>query len=283
MGGGLHAVVIPLFGGDGLSPELEAYLGDLVTAGLLVVLVDNNSEGALSPVRVPPGCHWVANHNRGGIAGGLNRGIVWAREAGARVLTLLDQDSRIAADQVSRLREPLERHPERRLVVGPGIWDTQRSQRHGRWRPTANGLDSTRLLISSGTTFRSGDWPELGTMHEELWIDFVDHAWCFRAQARGFALAQYPAVMLRQQFGSLHPHPLCRSMGMQLYSPERHYYSLRNLRWLCQQPSVPLDLKIKEVLKMLFKPWLWLLFEPDRGANLRAIVRGLRAPLPGPY
>jgi rhamnosyltransferase len=167
--------------------------------------------------------------------------------------------------------------------VGPGIWDVQRRQRHGRWRRSADGLDSTRLLISSGTTFRSDDWPELGTMHEDLWIDFVDHAWCFRAQVRGFFLVQHPAVKLYQQFGSVHPYSLCRWLGMQFYSPERHYFALRNLRWLCRQPFVPLDLKSKEVLKMLLKPWLWLLFEPDRCANLKAIVRGLKAPLPGPY
>jgi non-ribosomal peptide synthetase component F len=46
---------------------------------------------------------------------------------------------------------------------------------------------------------------------------------------------------------------------------------------------VPLDLKLKELLKMLFKPWLWLLLEPKREANLKAIVRGLLAPLPGRY
>jgi rhamnosyltransferase len=278
-----HAVVIPLFGADSCSAELQAYLSDLLAAGLAVVLVDNNPQPVLQGDLVPAGCQGLVNHNRGGIAGGLNRGIERALQLGARFLTLLDQDSRIAADQVARLREPLERQPPQRLVVGPSIWDAQRRERHGRWHPREDGLDATRLLISSGTTFRSEDWPELGRLHEDLCIDFVDHAWCFRAQARGFALVQHPAVRLHQQFGAVHPHPLCRRLGMQLYSPERHYTALRNLRWLCRQPSVPLDLKGKEVLKMAMKPWLWLLFEPDRRANLQAIVRGLRAPLPGPY
>ncbi len=31
---------------------------------------------------------------------------------------------------------------------------------------------------------------------------------------------------------------------------------------------------------MLFKPWLWLLCEPQRRANLGAIRRGLCDPLP---
>jgi hypothetical protein len=39
-------------------------------------------------------------------------------------------------------------------------------------------------------------------------------------------------------------------------------------------------LKIKEVAKMLLKPWLWLLLEPQRRANARAIIRALLDPLP---
>jgi hypothetical protein len=70
---------------------------------------------------------------------------------------------------------------------------------------------------------------------------------------------------------------------MQLYSPERHFYGLRNLRWLCLQPYIPLDLKIKELLKILAKPWLWLVFEPRRLENLKAIIAGLFCPLPSKY
>jgi hypothetical protein len=55
------------------------------------------------------------------------------------------------------------------------------------------------------------------------------------------------------------------------------------LRWLCLQAYVPLDLKVKEVLKMLVKPWLWLLFEPKRRENFKAIWSALVAPLPDNY
>ncbi len=70
-------------------------------------------------------------------------------------------------------------------------------------------------------------------------------------------------------------------LGMELYSPIRHFYAIRNLRWLCLQPFVPLDLKIKELVKMAIKPWLWILFEPQRLANLRAVLGALTAPLLG--
>ena len=256
------------------------YLKDLTDLGMFVVLVDNNPQPLISPVNPSGNCELVFNGNRGGIAGGINRGIECALAAGCTWITLLDQDSRIEAGQILLLAKALDAYPGQKLVVGPSIWDEQRQKRHGRWRASVDGFDATRLLISSGTTFRSLDWPRLGAMHEGLFIDFVDHAWCFRAQARGFQLLQHPLVTLRQQFGAEHPNEFCRWLGMQLYSPERHYYGLRNMRWLCLQPYIPLDLKIKELLKMLVKPWLWLAFEPRRIENLQAIVAGLFASLP---
>ena len=263
---------------------LVDYLHSLVRAGLCVVLVDNNPQ----PLHGQSGmaCEWeiLYNFNRGGIAGGLNYGINHVQQLGCKWITLLDQDSRIPSDQICRLLEPWQAFSlNSQLVVGPSIWDEQRQTRHGRWQASTTAFEKTRLLISSGTTFRSSDWGLLGSLHEDLFIDFVDHAWCFRAQARGFQLLQHAEVILRQQFGVEHPNRLCRRLGLQLYSPERHFYGLRNLRWLCLQPYIPLDLKIKELTKMLIKPWLWLLFEPRRLANLKAIVRGFLAPLPRQY
>jgi rhamnosyltransferase len=225
----------------------------------------------------------VGNRNRGGLAGGFNAGIDRACGAGAAWITLLDQDSDLAPEAFERLRQPLQHWPHRRLMVGPVVRDLDSDAVQGRSSAWEEGYLRTRLLISAGTTFRASDWPILGPFHEGLFIDFLDHAWCFRAGTRGFTLLQDPRVVLDQRFGGFHPHPLCRWLGMHLYSPLRHYYGLRNLRWLCLQPEVPLDLKIKEVTKMLVKPWLWLLCEPGRLANLRSIWAGLTAPLPGPH
>ena len=276
-----HAVVIPLYGE--LTPDLVDYLLELENHDFLTVLVDNNLENTGAPAKRLKPIQVVVNRNRGGVAGGFNRGIDWAQRAGASWITLLDQDSRIPIDQICRLKEPWEAYPQRRMVVGPSIWDAQRQVHHGRRQRSQQVFQQIRLLISSGTTFRSSDWHDLGVLHEGLCIDFVDHAWCFRAQVRGFEFVQHAEIMLKQQFGALHPNGLCRWMGLQLYSPKRHFYGLRNLRWLCLQPYVPLDLRFKELLKMLVKPWLWLLFEPQRLENFNAIWAGLVAPLPGKY
>jgi rhamnosyltransferase len=280
-----HVLIIPLFGTcpGGLAQRLHAFL----QTGLGVVLIQNDPRldvpswpESLDGLKTDPRIHCLVNRNRGGVAGGFNRGIAWAVDAGATWITLLDQDSDLRAEDLLRLREPWQVCRDQRLMVGPVIWDGRRQQRHGR-RPVEvmEGFWRTRLLISSGTTFRAVDWQQIGPMNEWLVVDFVDHAWSFQAQERGFLLVQHPDVQLLQCFGKLHPNGLCRAFGMELYSPMRHYYSLRNLRWLLRQESVPLDLRLKELVKMLFKPWLWLFFEPKRSENLVSISRALFARL----
>jgi rhamnosyltransferase len=283
-----HAVVIPLYGD--LPLDLTSWVASLLAEGFLVVLVDNNldlrADGHDPLVHLQysepleSGLHLVHNHNQGGVAGGFNRGIEKALVLGAQWVTLLDQDSRLEPPVLKRLLDPWQQGATR-LLVGPMIWDGRRGQHHGKQlRVNAQHCWSTRLLISSGTTFSAADWPSLGQMFEWMTVDFVDHSWCFRAQARGFQLVQHPGVTLIQHFGKAHPNFFCRSLGMELYSPRRHFYQLRNLRWLLLQSFVPLDLRCKELFKMLVKPWLWLLCEPRKLQNLRAVLSALQAALP---
>lgn len=279
-----HAVVVPLFGT--LAVDFGSFLDALRSSGLFVVLVDNNPNSAKVSDELPCDCY-IGNANRGGIAGAFNRGVEAAIKRNARWVTLLDQDSRLSPSAVHQLRLAWDHNPEARFVVGPTIWDRARDAVHEQphalvstWKLAGGPWGSTRLLISSGTTFATCHWAHLGSFCEGLFIDFVDHAWSFRAQARGFQLLQHRNVFLEQVFGESHPNLLCRCVGMQLYSPMRHYYGLRNLRWLLRQSFIPLDLRVKELVKMLFKPWFWLLFESRRAENLRLIIRALSDPLP---
>lgn len=280
--------MIPLYGD--LPGDFNDWVESLLQAGFLVVLVQNNcgqkAELPFNLVRrvkqAESALHLLYNHNRGGVAGGFNRGVEHTIREGAEWVTLLDQDSRLVPSSLKRLVEPWL-HCKTGLLVGPVIWDGRRGRGHGKAPTTTiNSCFVTRLLISSGTTMRTADWAQLGPMFEWLVVDFVDHSWCFRAQARGFRLLQHPDVKLLQHFGKKHPNPICRFLGMELYSPMRHFYQLRNLRWLLFQAEVPMDLRCKELIKMLLKPWLWVLFEDKRAENLRAILMALQAPLPVP-
>ena len=265
------AVVVALYG---RSPEeLPARLQAFEQAGLLVVAVNNN------PVAHPGGAATSSliqldNHNSGGLAGGLNRGVAEALRLGCRTVTLLDQDSDLSADGVLALQQAVLQCGDR--VVGPAIWDLERE----RWHTQAG---HPRMLITSGTTFSAAAWQRIGPYRDWMEIDFIDHEWCSRARRCGLRLEVVDSVRLDQQFGERHPNPLAHRLGLQLYSPYRRAVALRNLRWLVRQSHVPLDIRLKECVKMLLKPWCWLALEPARRRTARSLRAGLSAPLGEPF
>ena len=267
------AVVIALYGHmpRGLGDRLQ----DFHSAGLLVVVVNNNTE--VNPTCTSSDLFWLENGNNGGLAGGLNRGVAHALQCGCELITLLDQDSELSAITVSALQLRVEQQPN--LIVGPAIWDVERQ----RWHTPPQG--QPRLLITSGTTFNAGTWRLVGPYHDWMEIDYIDHEWCCRASRLGLRLQVLEAreLPLKQHFGQRHPNPLAHRLGIQLYSPYRRAVALRNLRWLVQQNHVPLDIRFKEVMKMMLKPWCWLALEPAPAITLRYLWAGLQAPLGKPF
>ena len=264
-----HALIIPLFGE--LQAQCLARLRTWVDQGFRVVVVNNNPlgfslNGVIATIVVP-------NHNCQGLAGGLNAGVDAAIADGADFITLLDQDSVISTDSLVSLAEACGPG----LVVGPRIIDEDRRSEH------TSSCESVRMMISSGTTFKQSVWTEIGPYLGWMEIDYIDHEWCFRARAFGFHLKVIADATLFQSFGNHHPNLLAHFLGLQLYSPYRRAIALRNLRWLVLQSFVPLDIRIKELIKMLVKPWVWLALEPNRRRSLFVLFLGLTSPLNKPF
>ena len=67
-------------------------------------------------------------------------------------------------------------------MVGPRIIDKERRVEHS----TAGG--GKRMMISSGTTFKSSTWQEIGPYKAWMEIDYIDHEWCSRARRNGIEL-----------------------------------------------------------------------------------------------
>ena len=264
-----HALVVPLFGE--LQAECLDRLKRWVEYGFWVVVVNNNPPG--SSLKGVEATSVVSNHNRHGLAGGLNAGVDLAIGEGADCITLLDQDSVISVDSLVSLAEACGP----KLVVGPRIIDKDRYTEHSCAR------SRVRMLISSGTTFQPSVWISAGPFEAWMEIDYIDHEWCSRARRIGFHFAVIEQSTLFQTFGSRHPNYFAHLLGLQLYTPYRRAISLRNLRWLLLQRFVPLDIRLKEFIKMLVKPWFWLLLEPNRCRCLAVVWLGLSAPLCKPF
>jgi len=167
-----HAIVMTLFGV--LPGNIQEKLEDFHKEGFLNIVVDNRTK--LTGEEISGGkelgkvAKVVSNKNQGLVAGALNKGIKHAIQLKADLITLLDQDSEIQGSQIRILGESLSSSASN-CLIGPKIIDIWRRNGDVKIMRRQFGLKPTRMLISSGTTFRSTDWPALGHMSEEMGID----------------------------------------------------------------------------------------------------------------
>jgi len=267
-----RALVVPIYQGQ---PRFDKdFLGYLASHNVKIIVVNNNQEydkystavrARLKNLGVE--VSWCENANRNLIAGAIHQGVARAQEIGCNIVTLLDQDSTISAMDVLKLQSIVAQRPK--LIAGPTIIDERReilTHRSSHKKP---------VVITSGCTFRIETWLDIGEYRLDFNIDYLDHEWSFRAQAAGYQTMIERNCRLYQQFGERHPNQIARVLGCELYPPMRHEYAIRNLKKMSVLSHVPLWWKGKEITKMTFKPIIWLATEPNKVANLRAILRGL--------
>jgi rhamnosyltransferase len=235
------------------------------------------------------GAQLIGDGSNVGLASGLNVSMLSLGPQGHALL--LDQDSVPAPDLVATLLRGFHApHGSRRPVVavGPAIVDELesrpeyftrlrllRNQRISSAADAATEFFDVDFLITSGTLVDLQRLPAAGLNDESLFIDCVDFDWSFAATAHGFALLATFSTTLSHRRGD----DLMRTPGgfpIRIHSPARLYYMHRNRVRLYTRSYVPLAWKVHDVGRLIVKAGLLMIFVPQRGARLRAILRGLR-------
>ena len=98
----------------------------------------------------------------------------------------------------------------------------------------------------------------MGYLDESLFIDGVDHEWCWRATSKGYVSGITSNVTLTHFVGQNE----FKIFGIQiiLSSPFRYYYQTRNWLWLMRRNYVPkrwkINTSIKRIIYPLFFPFI---------------------------
>jgi rhamnosyltransferase len=263
-----------------LAPQVDA-----------TVVVDNGSpEEIVSWLRAESALgkfHLEALGENLGVAAAQNRGINVACDLRAHYVTLFDHDSLPSPDMVPRLVTAAELKSAEGWKVGslgPRYVDPRqdnpppfiriRGLRLER-RACASPDDVVEVdyLISSGCLIPMSTLREVGTMREDLFIDYIDIEWGLRAKAKGF---QSFGVCGAEMFHSLGEEPISL-LGKKFpnHSPLRHYYHFRNAIHLYKEPWVPLNWKVVDAWKLLQKFGFYSLLGKPRADHLRMMSRGV--------
>ncbi|MEW9799715.1 glycosyltransferase family 2 protein [Alteromonas sp. CYL-A6] len=235
----------------------EAHIRGLVqaysNAGLPVVLVDNSP----APFNLTELTYsqYLHNPDNAGIARAQNQGIEALLSLGCRYVLILDQDSKLACSDIEKLASHfrvLESAGEPVAAIGPTVHcsfsDKLVVPKVNRHKAVSETLVNAKQLIASGMLLSAAAYSRIGGKEESLFIDGVDHEWCWRARHQGFSLFQAKDVVMPHRQGDARIR-LC-GVIFKVGAPVRLYYQVRNVLLLSRRGYVPTYWKVRNFLAL---------------------------------
>lgn len=266
------AVVVVLY--DPSADDLS-HLAKLEKWGAPVFVVANAiAEKQRAEIAESARLSMISNPRNLGLASALNQGLTAAFSARADFVLMLDQDSRPSPGMLDRLIAEavvLEGQDRRLACVCPVLCDRKAIRNRVGARPPDSGL---RTFATSGTMLTRRAWEVVGPMWEALFIDGIDHEWCFRARAKGFETALVANAVMEHDMGETAVNVLGRFRPIHR-SPFRHYFIVRNTLWLARKSYIPLRWRIKEVVKLIYRIPAYILLSNDRARSAGNIAGAL--------
>ncbi|MQA92158.1 MAG: glycosyltransferase [Gemmatimonas sp.] len=216
-----------------------------------------------------------------GIAAALNVGLREATAGGWRWLATFDQDSTPSNGFIAALLRAREmfQAPSRAAVVAPIYIDAATGELTSFRRP-GSGSGEVAIIestLTSGSLVDVEICGQLGGFRSDLFIDYVDFEFCFRAADAGFFVIEAAEARLYHNLGrTVRRRLLGRSVHVTNHSADRRYYIARNRLTLYRKYGrarpgwVGRDVSHfwREMVKIL-------LFEEDRGRKMTATIEGV--------
>jgi|APSaa5957512535_1039671.scaffolds.fasta_scaffold62849_2 rhamnosyltransferase len=203
-----------------------------------VYVIDN---GSLSPFHDRLSFDNVSFYSLGdnfGIGYAQNYGMNLALDLEPDFIMLSDQDTIYPKHYCSTMSDSLLSHSEA-CVVAP-LFEDARSKKVTEFFPEntyfltkfrpKSGYYYISQAIASGMFIRVSSLKEIGIMNEDLFIDWVDFEWCWRATFYGYRILLNSDVKVLHYLGD---STLDSPFGsLEMRSPLRHYYITRNAFFL---------------------------------------------------
>lgn len=222
-----------------------------------VMVVDNgSSDGSASAIpREFPAVELLALPENLRFAGGNNRGVRGALDAGADAVMLLNNDTEADPGLFERLLLALDQHPEvgaaapliyfaapsRRIWYAGGIlipWlgfaahRGLRSLDDGRYR----SVEQTGYLTGCCLVARREVWEKVGLLDERYFIYAEDADWCLRARHAGVRLVLVPTARLWHKVsassGASSPWKIYQRLRANATMFSRHAHGIGHVTWL---------------------------------------------------
>jgi rhamnosyltransferase len=258
--------------------EVVRTIESLAAAGLgVVVVVNSASDALLREIAAIHSASIINNHENIGLATALNLGIRHAFEVnGSDFVALFDQDSSPSVSMVADLTRELQTSTlEKVACIGPMLVDKKKQSAAYRSNNRQVSRARPRSIPTSGTVIPRDAFFAVGPMMDELFIDGIDHEWCFRASSKGYAVLVSGTTHMLHDMGDAGLN--CFGQYKPVHrAPIRHYYIVRNALFLARLEHLPLGWRIGELLKTIRRIAVYLAVSTNRKQTLRLVGHAIR-------
>ena len=210
---------------------------------LSTIVVDNGStDDSVMRIRTAyPHVEMIETGENLGFAEGNNVGLRWAMERGADFICVLNNDTEVASDFITRLAEEAESDPSIG-IVGPKMyffepsdmvfaagslveWDKGILNQRGIWQKESivgplysDHPEDVDFIIGCGVLIKRTMFERIGLLDPRYYLNYEDVDLCIRASLAGYRVRYTPRAILR--------HKVSASLGQG--SPRNTYYMTRN-------------------------------------------------------
>lgn len=244
-----------------------------------VVIVDN-SPTPHDFTKVIKHYHYIHLADNSGIAHAHNAGLLYLLKAGCEYAILLDQDSLIPSDMVFNLSSLLKasnKIKQNVVAIGPRIRcsfsDKKVNPKVQKEVFEYDDLVGVTQIIASGMMIDLSALDQIGLKDESLFIDGVDHEWCWRARSMGFDIAKAKNVEMVHRLGDSRSKFI--GVTYKVGAPIRLYYQFRNILLLSRRSYVPTYWKVRCLFFMPIRLFLNSIMQKNRLKRLGFMLQGI--------
>ena len=177
---------------------------------------------------------YIPNLSNKGIASALNTGCAMAFEDGFEWTMTMDQDSAWEKCEIEKMCRFVENPPDssiksfapmHRNSIKSVIGEAKRKIE----KKISENLVFPDKVMTSGNIISLSAWKEIGGFNEKLFIDEVDHEFCYRLLEKGFKICEREDISMIHTLGNVKktffPRP-CKHSGVRLF------YIFRNMGYI---------------------------------------------------
>jgi rhamnosyltransferase len=264
----------------------------------MVVIVDNSSTNISRIEKIcdpfSNSLHLIKLTENVGLAAAQNKGIAFAEEIKCTHVIFFDQDSyldKISFFALVEAEKKLLALGENVGAVGPVCYDPNDLREYPitkyfgpfikRVFLPENTFEKASFLIASGSLVRIDVLRCVGGMLDDLFIDYIDVEWSYRAQSKGFVLFATSSSRMSHLIGDTRINFFGRTISQ--HSALRRYYLTRNCFYMISLKYIPWGYKTREVMLNLIRVLVFFILSNDRSAYIYYIRRALIDGVSGKY